>query len=463
MFPETELNARDAMQIAHEHFFVGDYDRAAQAYQAVAAIEPGNFDAANGVGVARLELKEFDQALVWLDRAGTISMTQLIATALNKAVALGELGRTLEAITLLEGVLRLSPNDPKIHFNLGVLRMQIELFEIAIEDFEKALVLDPSESYGSAKYARGFSNLVLGNYASGFEDFEHRAKDYVPIEPQHGEEWTGDQSLVGKTILVHAEMGSGDTIQFGRYLPLMVECGAKVNAVVHPGLRPLFDGMRGITLYGEDEAWPKSDYWVRLMSLAHCFRTTVETVPAPLPFAYDPYCMSLWRNVIAQNTINIGLCWSGNPKSKYDVHRSIPARLFGQLVALEWRHPVKFYCFQQQVRESDRESFAELGIMDLGPLLTDFRETAHAMKCLDLMITCDTSVAHMAGTVGVPTWVMLTKFRTYWLWMRDLDATPWYPSMEMLKQKTDGDWPEVMQRVISKLECFVEGMRGIVA
>lgn len=455
MLPRTELNARDAMQIAHELFSLADYDKAARAYQAVAILENGNFDAVHGVGVARLELKEFDQALTWLDRAGTVAITQLVAVALNKAVALGEMGRTHEAIGLLEGALQLSPNDPKIHFNLGVLRMQIELFDAAIQDFEKALSLDPSESYGSAKYARGFSNLVLGNYLSGFEDFEHRSKDYVPVEPQHGVEWTGQQPLAGKTILVHAEMGSGDTIQFGRYLPLMVECGAKINAVVHPGLRPLFEGAQGITLYGEDEAWPRSDYWVRLMSLARCFETTENSVPAPLSIVYDPSVMKRWRRVITQDTINIGLCWSGNPKSKYDVHRSIPARLFEPLVAIRERLPIRFYCFQQQVRESDREGFAALGLMDVGPLLTDFRETAHAMKCLDLMVTCDTSVAHMAGTVGIPTWVMLTKFRTYWLWMIGRDTTPWYPSMSCLKQTTDGDWPEVMQRVIDKLEDFM--------
>jgi hypothetical protein len=146
------------------------------------------------------------------------------------------------------------------------------------------------------------------------------------------------------------------------------------------------------------------------------------------------------------------LCWSGNPKSKYDQHRSIPLHL---LAPLWGSHNVRFYSFQQAVRETDRDAFDKFDIVRLGSYLTDFRQTAHAMKCLDLMITCDTSVAHMAGTVGVPTWVMLTKFRTYWLWMKGRTDNPWYPSLRAFKQTTDGDWPGVVARIINDVETLL--------
>ena len=297
----------------------------------------------------------------------------------------------------------------------------------------------------------------LATILTAFRDFEHREKDAITTT---GEEWTGAQCLFGKTILVHAEMGSGDTIQFSRYLPMMVAKHAKVIAVVHPGIRPLLEGMPGVTFCGEDEPLPAADYWIRLMSLARAFRTEVFTVPPPTSIRYDETFLGLWRSAFSRGAFNVGLCWSGNTISKYDVHRSIPARFLKPLVALGERLPIHFYSFQQEVREGDRAAFEAMGIVSLGEF-DDFRDTAHAMKHLDLMITCDTSVAHMAGTVGIPTWVLLTKFRTYWLWIHGRVTTPWYKSMECFKQETDGDWPEVIARVTKRLAGLVEARNGL--
>lgn len=445
------------MSLAHKLFSAGHYAEAARVYQGVAIAENGNYDAVHGVALCHSSLKQYDEAIRWYDRAGAVSLTQLIATALNKATALGETGRSHDALRTLDDLLRLSPNNATALYNRGLLRMQVEQWHEAIEDFERSLKLAPSASYGNIEYARGFANLVLGNYMEGFRDFENREKDEVPAAG--GEEWIGDQSLMGRTILVHAEMGSGDTIQFSRYLPMMVDRGAHVYAVVHPGLTPLLDGMTGVTFCTEDpESWPRTDYWVRLMSLAYCFNTTLETVPRPtIIIRPDEEGFMKWLHQMQPNSgrYNIGLCWAGNPESKYDAHRTIPAALLAPLVALARKHPVRFYGFQQTVRDSDREALQGLDILNLGPRFTDFRETAHAMGCLDLMITCDTSVAHMAGTVGVPTFVLLTKFRTYWLWLAGQDTTPWYPSMRCFKQTRDGDWPGVISTVTDRVAELV--------
>lgn len=453
-----DLSPSDGMSLAHELFSAGRFAEAARVYQGVAIAENGNFDAVLGAGISNNMLKDYPEAVRWFDRAGTISLTQLIAAALNKAAALGEMGRTHEALRTLDDLLRLYPNHAQAIYNRGILRMQVERFQEAIADFDQSLALAPDASYGNVEYARGFSNLVLGNYQDGFREFEYREKDTIPT---NGEEWNGDQSITGKTVLVHAEMGSGDTIQFSRYLPMMVERGAHVFAVVHPGITPLLEGMEGVTLLSEDPTtWPVTDYWVRLMSLAWCFGTTVSTVPAPTPIKPNLDCFMRWRHQMqpGQGRFNIGLCWSGNPASKYDVHRSIPAALLAPLVGLAKRLPIRFYSFQQKVRERDLDSFQSFDVFDLGPRLTDFRETANAMANLDLMITCDTSVAHMAGTVGVPTWVLLTKFRTYWLWMLGRDTTPWYPSMKCFKQRVDGDWQSVVAGVTERVAHLVKGV-----
>ena len=165
---EHELNTKDGMLLAHELFSAGRFAEAARVYQGVSIAENGNFDAVHGVGVCHQLLKNYTESIVWLDRAGRIALTQLITTALNKAVALGELGRSHEALHTLDGLLRLWPDHAQALYNRGILRMQVEQFHEAIDDFERSLTLDPSASYGNVEYARGFANLVLGNYLDGF-------------------------------------------------------------------------------------------------------------------------------------------------------------------------------------------------------------------------------------------------------------------------------------------------------
>ena len=152
--------------------------------------------------------------------------------------------------------------------------------------------------------------------------------------------------------------------------------------------------------------------------------------------------------------LNVGLCWAGSPLSRYDEHRTIPLGLLDPLIRAA-PGKTRFYSLQQDIRDTDKYAFECLTedevLTPIGPGFSDFRETAHAMKCLDLVITVDTSVAHMAGTVGVPTWTLLTKFRTYWLWLQGKSTTPWYPSFTLFRQSKDGDWESVIETVRAKL------------
>jgi tetratricopeptide (TPR) repeat protein len=463
-----ELNPRDAMLVAQELFKTGQLDEALSIYRSVADGEPDNFDAWQNVGLCLARLKRYAEALPEYDRAMRIAFTGMRMATLNRSQALGELARSDEAIGLLNGLLRSMPDDAHALYNRGVLLMQVERHEEAIADFERSLAIDPTCAAGDAVFCRGFANLVLGNYAEGFRDFEHRLKDNIAAAQCHGAEWTGEQDLAGRTILILSEMGHGDMIQFGRYLPMLVERGAAVQVMVHPGVRPLLDGRPGITTIDEDAALPITDYWCHMMSLAGAFRIARDAVPPPLPIDYDQALLRKWRGEIpasgrgARIELNVGLCWAGSPRSRYDEHRSIPLAALAPLIAFGAARGIAFHGFQQEIRDSDRDAFHRLHLRHaphfphVGPLLNDFRDTAHAMRCLDLMITVDTSVAHMAGTVGIPTWVLLTKFRTYWLWQRGLDTTPWYPAMRCIRQTTDGDWAPVIRTVIGRLAALLD-------
>ena len=170
----------------------------------------------------------------------------------------------------------------------------------------------------------------------------------------------------------------------------------------------------------------------------------MDTVPRNLPIAYDEGLLRQWHGLIRPGPLNVGLCWAGNPESRYDEHRTIPLETLAPLIDLAETRPVRFFGLQQGLRESDEAAATDLPIRHIGHMFHDYRNTAHAMKCLDLVVTVDTSVAHMAGTVGVPTWILVTRFRTYWLWLKGRDDTPWYPSVKLIRQPVHGSWPSTV-------------------
>lgn len=449
-----ELNASDAMSLGQQLFKTDHLEDAFNAFRAVANSDPSHYDAAFQAAFVLSAMKRYPEALPWYDRAASIWMTEGNMLTLNRAQVLGEMGRSDEAISMMNGFLTRQPNHAHAYYNRGVLRMQVDDFEGGMEDFERSLALDPNCASGDAVFCRGFANLVLGNYPDGFRDFEHRLQDniYAKAGSAQGVELKPDHDIHGKTVLVLSVMGRGDVIQFGRFLPLLVARGANVLVTADRGTEQLFADIPGVTVFAETDILPAADYWCHMMGLAHVFRVTVNTVPPPLPITYDQKLIEQWEQIIPYDGIlNVGLCWAGNPESRYDEHRTIPLEVLTPLVDLSFSGDVRFYGLQQTIRDCDMDAWKRINIQPIGDKFTDFRQTAHAMKCLDHVITVDTSVAHMAGTVGVPTWVMTTRFRTYWLWLRGRDDTPWYPSIELIRQPVNGDWPSAVSVVRKRL------------
>lgn len=447
----TQLNVPDAMHLAQKLYADRLYAEALALFAAVAKTEGAPFQAINGAGLCLIELDRDAEALPFFDQAFAILQSETAALMANRAKALAAVGRVREALEIYNGLVRAMPRGAFVRNGRGLTLLQMGMHLAAIADFDAVLALEPGNDV--ARFARGFANLVLGNYAEGFRDYEHRLKDVLdePDVPL----WTGKEDLAGKAILVHGEMGLGDNIMFMRYVPMLQARGADVVVVVPQSQRALVPAGCAWRL-ADKASWPRLDYWVRFMSLAFLFGTTETTVPPPLPPAIDPVLQKKWKARLATNALKVGLCWSGNPNSKYDAWRTVPFSAMAQLI--EAMPGVQFYSLQLGVREHDRAELARMvdagRVIDLAGELTDFAQTAHVMRELDCMVTVDTSVAHMAGAVGVKTLVMLTAFRTYWLWITKLATSPWYPSIRVFRQEHEGKWFDVIGKIAAELQKF---------
>lgn len=443
------LNVTDAIKIAYGVLDDGHHEEAARLFKAAMDADYTSFHAVNGYGLALAGLDRPQEAMECFDRAFVILRDEMASLSINRATSLAEMGRSSEAMLMLDGLMRSIPNNSLIRLNRALVMLQTDRYDEAISEINIVLIREPEND--KARFARGFARLVLGQYELGFKDYECRIKDDInePDVPL----WTGAEDLTWKTILVHSEMGYGDNIMFMRYVPLLVERGANVVVVVPESQRAIVPDLKRVTVATADRStWPRLDYWIRFMSLALAFKTTVKTVPRPVDLAFNPDDTGFWNELIASPRLKVGLCWSGSRRSRYDAWRSIPLAELAPLFDLPG---VQFYSLQIDCRETDIETRSALNIIDLESYMTDFGQTAHALRQLDLVITCDTALAHLAGTVGVPTWVMLTAFRTYWLWMKGRNDTPWYPSVRFFRQREYGEWGPVVASVRQRLSEMI--------
>jgi hypothetical protein len=261
----------------------------------------------------------------------------------------------------------------------------------------------------------------------------------------------GQEDIAGKTLLFHAEQGLGDTIQFCRYAPLAAARGAKAVLEVPRGLAPLLSSLDGVTqIVANGEPLPPIDFHCPLMSLPLAFKTTVSTIPAQVPYlkpASD--LIAKWRATLsATKRPWIGLAWSGAPTHRRDQHRSIGVQHLAPLLARE----ASFFSLQKDYRTEDRQWMAaHPQIVDAGQ---DFANTAALISLMDLVITVDTSIAHLAGALGAPVWIMLPRFGLDWRWMLEREDSPWYPTARLYRQPAIDGWEDVVARIAHDLQDF---------
>lgn len=363
----------------------------------------------------------------------------------DRARALAEWGLYDEALNVLDACMVLQSGMDNARFNRGAVLVQMGRHEEALNDFNYVVSYQnqhkrPSDHAELAKYSRGFCNLALGRLAEGFREYEPR-RAHLGTLPK-GMHYDGSQSLHGKTLFVVGEPTLSDNMLFCRYLPLI---NADIVFAVPPALQLLFHYFPGIRL--SIRSIGHYDYWCTLMSLATIHQTKLETIPALPRFVLPLENTIRWRpDMGLLQSRRIGLCWSG-PECK----GSIPLELLSPLFELEG---VEFFSFQDEVSNSDAVAFARLELWAMGKKFQNFVDAACALKSMDLLITVDNAIAHMAATLGIPCWIILPKRKTHWLWAVKKNHSPWYPDVNIFRQFNDGDWTSVVTEVKKSLIDF---------
>lgn len=463
------------------------------AYRHILELDPSHWEAAHQSGNLLYQMDRFEEALAYFDlcchwqkdnrsalfaRARTLralgryeeslaDYRRLHALAPDDPVVCNNVGDALlhldrpeEGLGWFDSALRLRPDHVEVLSNRALALFQLHRFEEAATAYARLKVLDPDDA-GSA-WQLAHLKLLAGDFAAGWAERETRwrAKDFSPEYPRFPQaKWLGTEEIAGKTILICADEGLGDTLQFARYVPAVAARGATVILVVQEALQPLLKGLPGVShclAFGSGQL-PPFDLHCPIMSLPLAFGTTLQTIPPPdyLP-PLPAERINTWQNRLGPHgRLRVGLVWSGNPKQANDRNRSMPLKTLLPLLDLD----ATFVSLQKDVRPRDKSVLeARTDVLDFTTDLTDFVETAALIANLDLVITVCTSVAHLAGTLGRPTWVML-PYVGDWRWLDGRDDSPWYPSVRLFRQDETRDYARVVERVRAELQALLSGFQ----
>jgi tetratricopeptide (TPR) repeat protein len=359
----------------------------------------------------------------------------------NLGNALADLDRPEAAEAALREAVRLDPMLVEAHVSLGHVLGERGATAEAIAACQRAIDLRPD--LAAAHWNQGIACLLAGRFEEGWARYEWRKRRFPhAFAALSGPHWQGE-ALDGRHILVLAEQGFGDAIQLARYLPLLAARGARVSLRCAAPLRPLLRQLAGVAVLG-DGPLPAYDVWVDQMSLPGLFATTLDTIPGPSPCLRAPPALAAsWRRRLPPDR-RVGLVWAGNPAHSNDRRRSMPP---DAVAALATSCAPRLVGLQVGPRAGE---LVARGVPELGRALASYADTAAVLASLDLLVTVDTSVAHLAGALGVPTWVML-PYAPDWRWMRDRLDSPWYPSVRLFRQERAGDWSGVVREVTAVL------------
>lgn len=420
------------------------------------ALKPESAEAHNILGAALERVDELDEALACFRRATELKPGYAEAHV-NIAKVLNKQGRMEEALIVLRRCSKIFPNAREVHHVLGLVLMRANRLQASVANFRLALAADPDN--GEARLGLAMALLKLGQWQEGWEEYERRwGTKQLPARKLE-RPWAGEP-LRGKSILVHAEQGMGDVIQFVRYLPLLAELGANVAFVAPRPLKRLLQPL-GQFARIDDAGEFNVHFQVPLLSLPRHFGTEPTAVPQRIPYLFaEPELVARWRARLGTHGFKVGICWQGNPKGAINEGRSPPlaqfiplARLAGvRLISLQ-----KNYGLDQLETLPRGITVETLGEdFDSGP--DAFIDTAAVMESLDLVIACDTSVGHLAGALGRPVWVAL-QYSPHWPWLLDRSDTPWYPTMRLYRQRERGAWEPVFAAMAEDLARLVRDRR----
>jgi tetratricopeptide (TPR) repeat protein len=434
----------------------GRFEEAVAHYRSALVLAPRHPEILYNLGNAFLELGRFDDALAGYDEVLAIDPSH-VGARVNRGNALLRLNRPADALASYDVALAAMPGHPQILTNRGHALRRLDRPHEALSDFEAALIKAPEFPEGHFEVA--LTRLLLGDFASGWKAYEWRWKTAAFADKRRqfsAPLWLGDAPVAGKTTLLHAEQGFGDTIQFIRYAPLLAARGARVVCEVQPELKPLLSQLDGIEVIAKGATLPRFDLHCPLLSLPLAFGTQLETIPASTSYLAAPAeRIAYWRDRLPLDRPRAGFVWSGSPAHKNDANRSIP---LARLAALFERLPFSCFSLQREWRDADRETMQGIAnLIDLGPELADFADTAAVISLLDVVVSVDTAVAHLAGALGKPV-VILLPLAPDFRWLRERSDTPWYPTAKLLRQPAFGDWDSVIAGLANELRKV--GARG---
>ena len=459
-------------------------EEALSCYQQALVLRPDYAQALHNRGLALHATGRLDEALADFDKAIELQPEDAQAWN-NRGVVLQDQLRWDEAMQSYAAAIAEQPGYGQAHYNLGNALRALGRFEAAVASYDTAISLqaDPAHAfnnrglalqelqrsaeaiasydaaiasrpeYADAHWNKAIELLLCGDFAQGWKLYEWRwrrdsfsSRKRAFVEPL----WLGEASLAGKTVLLHAEQGLGDSIQFCRYARDVRALGAQVLLEVPQPLMALFETLQGdIRLFEKGADLPHFDYHCPLLSLPLAFQTRLETLAGHTPYlASSTSKRDHWeRRLGSPSKPRIGLVWSGNALDRNDTQRSVS--LYALLPHLPPRF--EYICLQKELRPSDQEALQASSVRFVGAEIQDFSDTAALCDLVDLVISVDTSVAHLAGALGKPTWILL-PYAPDWRWMLDRDDSPWYPSAKLYRQDRDRSWTPVLERVASGLD-----------
>jgi tetratricopeptide (TPR) repeat protein len=434
----------------------GRLDEAVKAGRRAVQLNSQYPQALSNLGIALYDRGEYAEAVACHERAIAIAPGFAEAHS-NLGNALRALRRFDEAIPAYRRALDIKPAYADAWSNLGSTLHLSGRYEEATAAYKRALAIDPAQA--NAHAGLGMLLLLRGNFADGWAEYEWRWRSSeMKLARLPGLPWQGE-NLEGRRIHVHSEQGFGDVIQFARYVPMLRERGAEVSLLVQPQLaRLVAHSMPWATMVTEREpAGLPPEYHCALLTLPRIFGTRFETIPLQCPYLHAPdESARRWQDRFAGDpALKVGLVWAGNPKQINEVNRGIEIAGLGPLLAIPG---VRFFSLQVGPRAGDLKSIPANVVTDLSAELTDFSETAGAMAALDLVISTDTSVPHLAGALGRPVWLLLSRV-VDWRWFLEREDSPWYPTMRLFRQDEAGSWEPVVARVAAELSAVASGAR----
>ncbi len=363
---------------------------------------------------------------------------------------LRDLGQSDEALAIFRQLTSLYPERADYFYNMGVTLEDLARPVEALTAHQQALALKPD--YPEAHMSSGMTHLLLGNFETGWKEYEWRTKcPHVIIRRNFAQpQWHGE-TLEGKTILLHAEQGLGDTLQFIRYATLLAKRGGKVIVEIWPELAGIIKSVEGIDqIIIQGDPPPSFDFHCPMMSLPLIFGTTLETIPAKPYLSAPPDRIAAWRERLGNPNGHrrVGLAWAGRPEQRDDRRRSMRLDQFAPLANAK---SARFFSLQKGSAADQAASPPPgMNLIDWTPDLHNFVETAALLANLDLVICVCTAVAHLAGAMGKPVWVLLS-YQSDWRWMLNRTDSPWYPTARLFRQKTMGDWTGVIAEIAGAL------------